>query len=202
MSQTPFNEFEVRELPKDLKHWRNAFDSRYLRHFWLNGKPRIVTIVNVQELISRNKKESKKQLLITLAEAEKPWAANVTNCDLIEMLTQKPDPRDWIGTRIELYPSTTRYPNGQMGPCMRVRDKLPPQSSRSEKPKHRQEVAQYLHAMKEASDHIALGAIMASVVEDAELSPEESELLIKAGQRRSQQLPSSGATGAGTEPAP
>lgn len=188
MSQSPFNEFEVRDLPKDLKHWRNAFDSRYLRHFWLNGRPRIVTITKVQELTSKNKKESKKQLLITLAETDKPWAANVTNCDIIEMLAGNPDPRSWVGMRIELYPATTRYPDGRMGPCMRVRPELPAADKKTEKPKHRQEVSAYLHEMKEAKSPDDLLPIAERLVEDNELSPEETAFLHQALSKRQMQF--------------
>lgn len=188
MSAIPFDEFKVRELPKDVKHWRNAFDSRYLRYFWLNGKPRIVTITKVQELVSSNKKESKKQLLITLAEAEKPWAANVTNCGIIEMLTGKEDPREWVGTRIELFPSTTRYPNGQMGPCMRVREELPAETRTTEKPRLRQEVSQYLHEMKDAQSLDDMDKIMDLIVEDHELTTEETALLLDGNKRRRSQL--------------
>jgi hypothetical protein len=188
MSAIPFDEFKVRELPRDVKHWRNAFDSRYLRYFWLNGQPRIVTITKVQELTSSNKKESKKQLLITLAEAEKPWAANVTNCGIIEMLTGKENPRDWVGARIELYPSTTRYPNGQMGPCMRVREQLPAEGAKTAAPKHRQEVSAYLAQMKEATDLAALVPVGGAMAEDQSLTPQELDFLRGAMKKRAEQL--------------
>jgi hypothetical protein len=186
----PFDTFKVRELPKDAKHWRNSFDSRYLRHFWLNGKPRIVTITKVQELTSSNKKsgESKLQLLITLAEAEKPWAINVTNCDVIEMLYSEPNPAKWVGFRLELYPTKTRGPSGAMVDCIRVREQIPAAGSKSEKPKHRQEVSQYLHEMKEADSLTALIAVMDRIVSDNDLNQEETQLLIDANKKRTGQL--------------
>lgn len=188
MSKTPFDTFEEQELPADLKHWRNAFDGRYLRYFWLNGKPRIATITKVQELVSSNRKESKKQLLISLAEADKKWAANVTNCDIIEMLTGKKDPREWVGTKIELYETTTRLPDGKIGPCMRVRETLPPQNTKTEKAKYRQEVSQYLDEMKRAEDLGTLASVQDRLVEDNTLSGQETELLLAGLKRRREQL--------------
>lgn len=188
MAQTPFDKFEERELPKDLKHWRNAFDSRYLRVFWLNGKPRVVTITEVRELKSSNKRDSKTQLLITLAEAEKRWAANVTNCGILEMLAGNPDPRSWVGLKVTLYPTKTRDPSGAMVDCIRVREELPQQSARTEKPKHRQEVAQYLHEMKEATSLAALGVVIERLGADEELKREEAAFLLEAVEKRRGQL--------------
>lgn len=184
----PFDKFEEKPLPRG-RHWRESFDSRYLRHFWLGGKKRIVTIVATQELNSSNKRETKKQLLITLAESEKKWAANVTNCGIIEMLTGKADPTEWPGTKIELYPTKTRAVDGSgMVDCIRVSDVLPPQDGRTEKPKHRQEVSQWLFAMKEAKDIGALVTIGNGIKEDLELTPEEQELLARGLRTRTAQI--------------
>jgi hypothetical protein len=188
MSQTPFDKFEERPVPKDLKHWRNAFDSRYLRHFWLNGKPQIVTIAKVEMLKSSNKRDSKQQLLVSLAEAEKKWAINVTNCGIIESLSKTSDPNGWIGLRIELYVTKTRDPSGAMVDCIRVRDQLPAEGAKTVPPKRRQEVNQYLHEMKEAKTLEVMDAIMDRVVEDNALSTEETELLLDGNKRRRAQI--------------
>lgn len=190
MSKVPFDEYEVAELKPGAGHWRNSFDSRYLRHFWLAGKSRIVTITKVQELISKNSrtKETKKQLLITLAEAEKPWSTNVTNCGIIEMLLAEPDPSKWVGARLELYPTKTRGPAGDMVDCIRVREKLPEATRKTEKPKHRQEVSQYIHGMKEAKSIADMDAVMDRVVDDNELTSEETALLLDANKKRRSQL--------------
>lgn len=188
MAQTPFDKFEERELPKDLKHWRNAFDSRYLRVFWLNGKPRVVTITEVRELKSSNKRDSKTQLLITLAEAEKRWAANVTNCGILEMLAGNPDPRSWVGLKVTLYPTKTRDPSGAMVDCIRVREELPPQDTKTSKPKLRQEVSQYGHEMKEAQTLDDMTKIMDRVVEDNTLTADETALLLDWNKKRRAQL--------------
>jgi hypothetical protein len=187
MAQTPFDKYEESEL-KPGGHWRNNFDSRYLRVFWLAGKPRIVTITAVAKLKSSNKRDSKTQLLITLAEAEKRWAANVTNCTIIEMLSGKTDPTEWVGLRITLYPTKTRDPSGAMVDCIRVREELPAAGAKTEKPKHRQEVAQYLDAMKRATSLDDMTKIMDRVVEDNELTAEETAKLLDANKKRRAQL--------------
>ena len=185
--KNPFNEFDEQPIPKG-RHWRDNFDSRYLRVFWLAGKKRIVTITGVQKLKSSNKKESKTQLLISLAEAEKKWASNVTNCSTIEMLTGKTDPSEWVGFKIELYPTKTRDPNGQLVDCIRVSDQLPPQNAVSNKPKHRQEVSAYLHEMKAATDLQQCIPIADRIAEDNDLSSDETDTLLKALAKRRDQL--------------
>lgn len=194
MSKAPFDQYEVVDL-KPGGHWRNSFDSRYLRHFWLAGKPRIVTIAKVQELHSKNSKtgETKVQQLITLAEAEKPWAANVTNCGIIEMISGRSDPTTWPGLRIELYPTKTSFGN-KMVDCIRVREQLPAASTKTEKPKHRQEVSQYIDLMAKAATLADLGPIEDALAEDNALTAEETQYLIRQLKRRQDQLTPGGAT--------
>lgn len=178
MSKTPFDEYEVVDL-KPGGHWRNSFDSRYLRHFWLAGKPRIVTIVKVQELHSKSSKtaERKTQQLITLAEADKPWAANVTNCGLIEMLSGESDPVKWPGLKIELYPTKTTF-GGKMVDCIRVRDRLPEQGAKTEKPQYRQEVSAYVSLLKAAENAKDLSLIEDKLADDNELTQEETQKIL------------------------
>lgn len=193
--KVPFDEYETQALPADAQHWRNSFDSRFLRHYWLAGKPRVVTITEVKELVSKNSRtgDSKKQLLITLAEAEKPWATNVTNCDTIEQL-YGPSPRGWIGKRIELYPTKTRGPTGAMVDCMRVKPEKPldAPSEKTQRPKHRQEVSQYLHELKVAASLPDCIPIADRIAEDNELTPAETDLLLAALKRRREQLGAAG----------
>lgn len=188
MAKTPFDSFEEMPIPAGVAHWRNGFDSRYLRYFALNGKPRIVTITAVEFLKSSNKRESKTQWLISLDVFEKKWAINVTNCGIIEELYNEPDPHKWVGFRLELYEATTRYPDGKEGPCIRVRPRIPPTNAKTEKPKHRQEVAMYLDNMKRAETLDRMTEIMRGMVADETLTPEETALLLEANKKRRTQL--------------
>ena len=191
MSKVPFDEFEVRELSPDAKHWRNSFDSRFLRHFWLNGQPRIVTLARVQELLSKNSRsgETKIQVLITLAEAEKPWACNVTNCGLIEELYNEPDHSKWVGRRLELYPTKTRGPTGAMVDCMRVRPERPKAAqSSAAATKRRPEVNAYTARMKAAATDDDLSLIADAITEDNDLSADETQYLIEMLRKRRGQI--------------
>lgn len=129
----PPQDFEETPLSAEDQHWRNGFDSRFLRHTALNGKPMTVTIVDIGNLKSSRvvKREgaapelqTKSQRLIKLAEFDKKWATNITNCEIIETLYGA-DMHGWIGKRITLYPTKTRGPTGGMVDCMRVRDQVP-----------------------------------------------------------------------------
>lgn len=187
MGAIPFDKFDEKPAQKG-KHWREAFDSRYLRVFWLAGKDRIVTITGVGYLKSSNRSESKEQLLITLAEAPKKWAANVTNCSMIEALTGKSDPTEWIGTRLTLYVTKTRDPKGQIVDCIRVREELPAANAKTEKPKWRQEVSQYIDRMAKATTVSDLSPIEDQLAEDNELTAEETQFLVAQLKRRDAQL--------------
>lgn len=184
---TPFDTFEERPAQRG-KHWREGFDSRYLRVFWLGGKPRIVTITKVEQLVSSNKKESKTQWLFTLAESPKKWAINITNCQMIEALTGKSDPFDWVGVRIELYPTKVMDPKRQLVDAIRVRDQLPAAGAKTEAPKWRQEVSQYLQEMKDAVTDQTLRDIRGRIVEDNDLTGEETPVLLGAIAKRATQM--------------
>ena len=212
-SKTPFTNFEIRPLPKDLKHWRNGFDSRFLRVFALNGSPKTCLIKDVGELYSSDDKgkESKLQLLITLAEFDKPWAINVTNSETIAQLYGD-NPSGWIGKRVTLYPTKTKFGRETVD-CIRVRDQIPEGSHRDpgaripgesprqqmnrelrEEPPPRQErepmrpeVAAMLERMANAGTVEALDAVQELLVSDNSFDEKETGLLARAlGKRRSQ----------------
>lgn len=128
------------------------------------------------------------QLLITLAEAPKKWSTNVTNADIIERLTGETDPRKWIGTRIELYETTTRLPDGKTGPCMRVREKLPAQTAKTEPPKWRQEVSAYVDRIKRAEGHAQLQEIIDQAAEDTSLEDPEFRYIERCRDKRADQI--------------
>jgi hypothetical protein len=197
MGKTPFDSFEVDELPSELHHWRNAFDSRFLRFSALEGKPRVCTIANVQWLKSSNRNESKRQLLITLAEYEKPWAINLTNSETIAQLYTD-DPRAWVGKRVTLYPTKTKF-GPQVVDCIRVRDQAPAepqqrqpapaQSAPAEtKTARRPEVTAYIAAMKEATELAHLDPIEEGLVNADNLTADETQFLAAALAKRQRQL--------------
>ena len=199
----PFDEFEIRELSPDVNHWRNCFDSRFLRVFALNGQPRVCTITDVKELLSKGKDESKLQLLVFLEEFDKPWAINITNSESIALL-HGDKPSAWVGKRVELYPTKTRF-GREVVDCIRVRDKVPDAPFRQDRveamqaqktqasaqPPKRElsaRVKELMAKMAEAKDAPALQAINDELVDDNSLSESETALLVRALTRRQEQL--------------
>lgn len=184
-------EYTVEELPSDATHWRVAFDSRFLRYYWLAGKPRIVTIRDVKQLrtTSESARESKTQLLILLEEAPKPWAANVTNCEIIAMLYGD-DFHGWIGKRIELYPTKTRF-GREVVDCMRVRESVPGNGhGTGNKDTHELTVdaRAMLQALKSAETQEDIDVVHDQLAEAHHLSERESTLVHKAVERRRTQI--------------
>lgn len=198
MGKQPFDNFEVKELPDDLHHYRNAFDARFLRFTNLEGKPRVCTITHVGWLKSSNKSESKRQLLVTLQEFEKPWAINITNSETIGMLHGE-DPHGWPGKRVTLYPTKTKFGRDVVD-CIRVRDTVPEDPNpAAQKPAQQPAPAQaktpmseaarrHMQNMADASQMAHLDVVEEELTEDNSLSPEETALLVKALTKRRGQL--------------
>jgi uncharacterized protein with von Willebrand factor type A (vWA) domain len=204
--KNPFDEFEVEDLPPGEMHWRDGFDTRFIRYTNLHDKPKVVTITDVKGLLSKNKDETKRQLLVYLQEFEKPWAINVTNSESIGLL-HGTDPRGWIGKQVELYPTKTRF-GREVVDCIRVRDKVPERmtakqatrhpdaaaamvtqaSAEPAKRQHSEKVKAYLTAMASITNTDALQTISDHLVEDNSLSASETALLVRALTRRTEQL--------------
>jgi len=199
MGKVPFDKFEIVDLPDDLDDYRDAFDARFLRFRELKGKPRTVLITQARWLKSSNKSETKKQPLLTLQEFEKPWAINVTNCETIAQLYGNKDPKSWVGKRVTLYPTKTRF-GSEVVDCMRVKDTIPadPQEKRTAPapaPEQKRERAPLSAGAQKHMQNIAdatLGAQLDTVeeelTEDNTLSPDETALLVRALTKRRGQL--------------
>lgn len=171
-----------------IAHWREAFDSRYLRYTALGGRPKVVTITDVGRLRSVSKRSpdaNKQQLLIQLKEFEKPWAANVTNCELIAQLYGD-DPAGWVGKRIELYPTKTTFGRETVD-CMRVRPSVP---AAGEKPKAElsEAVRGYCDTLAKATTLEAINDTEVLAQEDQALTDQEAVFVRRAASRRRTQL--------------
>ena len=104
---------------------RAFFDSRVLRVWHLEGKPKTFTIEKYTRLTTSQKGEVKRQGLIRFRGVALPFALNSTNKDTIIALygTSK---KGWLGKRITLYPTTTKA-FGKMQDCIRVKNEVPPE---------------------------------------------------------------------------
>jgi hypothetical protein len=114
--------FEVKE--KSARDYRAFFDSKVLRSWHLpEGKDVVVTIESIAQLDSTHSGQPKSQLLMRFRKAELPMACNKTNCATIAAMYGN-DPTKWVGKRIALYATTTRF-GGAMVDCIRVRPTPP-----------------------------------------------------------------------------
>ncbi len=112
--------------PKAGGHFRLMFPTDYLAAPEFLGKDVALTIaaVSIDELPLAGKQEKQKRPIIRFAETEKKLVLNKTNARTLAKLlgTQT---TDWIGKRIALYPTTTKFGPDTVD-CIRVRPQLPP----------------------------------------------------------------------------
>jgi hypothetical protein len=104
------------------QHMKKAdvFPSKYLNVSDLNGKAVTVTIerASLETLKNADGKEQAKTVLYFVG-AKKTLPLNMTNWDACAEIGG-PDTDDWIGKRIELYPTKTQM-GGKTVDCIRVR---------------------------------------------------------------------------------
>ncbi len=114
------------------------FDKRFLGAWDLadkqSGKPRDVTVtiakVVSEALQSPGTTIKRRKPVISFERTEKSLACNATNAHQIAALHGK-DPRAWVGKRITLYPTTTKFGRETVD-CIRVRDRIPGANQKSE----------------------------------------------------------------------
>jgi hypothetical protein len=97
-----------------------AFPSRWLKAPDLKGQPCVLEIVRTeQETVKFDGREQKKTVLYFKGTG-KALQVNMTIWDAIEAITGKADSKDWPGTVIEVFPTTTEV-KGDTVDCVRVR---------------------------------------------------------------------------------
>ena len=97
---------------------RDSFPSKYLKAGDLQGRPVPVVIKNVEyEAVGQDR--TMKPVLYFRGK-EKGMVLNKTNCNTIIQLTQTPDPDEWVGVSIVIYPTETSF-GGEQVDCIRVR---------------------------------------------------------------------------------
>jgi hypothetical protein len=65
-------------------------------------------------------------MVLTFRETKKVLAVNVTNWDMIVLITDQEDSNNWPGHKIQLYPDTTRV-GSETKPCIRIRSPEQPE---------------------------------------------------------------------------
>ena len=96
------------------------YPSKFVKCADLLGKPAVVTIASVKldEIQTVDGKKSKKAV-VTFEKTEKAWVMNKT-CAKVIKKTYGAETNNWIGKRIELYPTTCEA-FGEIVDCVRVR---------------------------------------------------------------------------------
>jgi len=104
--------------------YRSFFDRELLGVWDLEGRDVTVTIAKVTqgELTNDGKQKSKKPI-VHIEKSDKRFACNKTNGKTIATL-YGPDTREWVGKRITLYPTTTKFGRDTVD-CIRVRNVVP-----------------------------------------------------------------------------
>lgn len=114
-------------------HWKNLANYDYLGAYSLEGiVPEVtLTIKEIKkERVTANGGASEDCIVAHFEETNekgvivKPMVLNKTNCKLIEKIYNTPEIEDWIGKRITIYATTTKFARETVS-CLRIRDVIP-----------------------------------------------------------------------------
>src|SRR5262245_23971061 len=97
---------------------RDSFPSKYVKASDLKGRDVSVTIDKVEYESVGSDREMKP--VVYFVGKDKGMVLNKTNCNAIIQLTQTPDPDEWRGVQITIYPTETSF-GGEQVECVRVR---------------------------------------------------------------------------------
>ena len=104
-------------------HWKQLVNMDYLGAYALpDGNDLTLTISKVvKEVVTGNSGRKEQCMVMYYKEPDyKPMILNRTNAKSIQALTGSPMIEDWIGHKVTLYGSTTRF-GGDVVECLRIR---------------------------------------------------------------------------------
>lgn len=108
----------------DKQHWRELIPGEHLGAWSLRGEDRVLTIKSVaREVVTGTTGKKENLMVIRWVEDELPMVCNSTNAKVIAKLYTS-YPAAWIGKKIQLYPTTTKF-GGEIVECIRVRPTAP-----------------------------------------------------------------------------
>jgi hypothetical protein len=117
-----------------------VFPSKFLKAADLNGKPLVVTIASAAtETLKSPEGVEQLKVVLRFTNGRKPLGKglplNATNFDMVAELTNEADSADWLGHKIELYPTTTEM-RGKIVDCIRIREpgQLEPKATATRRP--------------------------------------------------------------------
>lgn len=104
------------EEEAEMGNWRDAIPSQWLKAADLGGRPMLVTV----KRFSVEKIGDDERPVVWFKEESKGLGLNITNGNSIEAITGSPDPDDWTGAHLVLYPTETDF-KGSRVECIRIR---------------------------------------------------------------------------------
>jgi hypothetical protein len=116
-------------LKKALFGAELMFPGNFVAAVELKGRDATVTISAVEKADLPREGSSKKDVcpVLSFAETPKKMVLNKTNASTIVGLYGS-QAKEWVGKRITLYPTTTKF-GGEIVDCIRVRPDAPPEKS-------------------------------------------------------------------------
>lgn len=115
--------------PVQKHHWKESLPGDYLGAYSLNGQDMVVTIQSAgPEIITGANGKKEECLVIHFRENILNMVCNRTNAKTITKVTGSAYVEDWVGKKITLYPTTTKF-GGEVVECIRVRPTAPKQSA-------------------------------------------------------------------------
>ena len=110
-----------------MPNWKQLFNYNYLGSYCFNkGEEKVLTIKNVtKEIVVGEGGKSEYCVVIYFEETDiKPFVANKTNCKTITKIYNSPMTENWVGKKIQIYTTTTKY-KGELVECLRIRPFVP-----------------------------------------------------------------------------
>lgn len=113
-------------------HWKNLANYDYLGAYSLEGKKDIIlTIKDIKkERVTAPGGSSEDCIVARFVETNvdgvtvKPMVLNKTNCKTIEKLYNSGDIEDWIGKKVTVYATTTKFARETVS-CLRIKAEIP-----------------------------------------------------------------------------
>jgi hypothetical protein len=98
----------------------DVFPSKYLKASDLKGVPVVLTVTKAPRETLKYQGKEEDKIVLHFEGTKKQLPLNVTNFDNMVDTTGEADSDDWVGCRIEVYPSKTEM-QGRIVDCLRIR---------------------------------------------------------------------------------
>lgn len=109
-----------------MAHWKKSFNPDYLGAYSIeDGQDIVATIKSVGvETVTGDGGKKEDCLVARFVENYKPMILNKTNCKSISKIHKSPDTDTWVGKKIQIYATTTKF-GRDIVDCLRIRETVP-----------------------------------------------------------------------------